>query len=57
MFKFYIEKHQPFESLIKNGLHLDKGTSVVTTFSIFIACKSAVNSMQKSIKMGCFNLG
>ena len=32
MFIFYIENHEPFESLVKNCLQLDKDKSIVSRF-------------------------
>ena len=35
MFTFYIENHEPFESLTKNCPKLDKNKSMVSRFSVF----------------------
>ena len=56
MFTFFIENHEPFGSLTKNCLKLDKNKSIVPTFSAFVVYKSAVGTIQKSNYVGCFNL-
>ena len=48
MFNFYIENHKSCGSLIKNGSHLGKDKSIVSTFSVIVVCKSAVISIQKN---------
>ena len=55
MFTFYIENHEPFGSLTKNCLQLDKNKSTVSTFSVFEVYKPAVNTSQKSNYVECFN--
>ena len=47
MFTFYIENHEPFDSLTN--------TSIVSTFSIFVVYKSAVSTIENSNYEGCFN--
>ena len=48
MFNSYIEKRGPFGSLTKSGSCLDKDISVLTMFSVFVVCRSAFTSMQKT---------
>ena len=48
MFTFYIENNEPFRSLRKNCLNLDKNNSTVSTFSIFVVYRSAPSTIQKS---------
>ena len=55
MFTFYIKNHEPFASLTKNYLWLDKNKSIASTFSIFVVYKSAVNTIQNSNYVECFN--
>ena len=55
MFDFYIENHEPFGSLTKNGPKLDKNKSIVSRFSVFVVYKSAVGTVQKTNYVGCFN--
>ena len=55
MFSFYIENHEPFGSLTKNYPQLDKNKGIVSRFSVFVVCKLAVSTIQKSNYVGCFN--
>ena len=55
MFTFYIENHEPFGALTKNGLKLDKNKSIVSRFPVFVVYKSAVSTAQKNNYVGCFN--
>ena len=55
MFIFYMENHEQFGSLTKNCLQLEKNESIVSRFSVFVVYKSAVNTVQKSNYVGCFN--
>ena len=55
MFTFYIENHEPFGSLTKNCLKLDKNKSIVSRFSAFVVYKSADGTVQKRNYVGCFN--
>ena len=55
MFAFYIESHEPFESLTKNCPKLDKNKSIVSRFSVFVVYKSEVSNVQKHNYVGCFN--
>ena len=57
MFTFYIENHEPFGSLTKNCLKLDKNESIVSTFSIFVVYKSPISTIQKSNYVDCSNFG
>ena len=36
-------------------LNLDKNKSIVSRFSVFVVCKSAASTVQKSNYAGCFN--
>ena len=56
MFSFYTNYHEPFGSLIKNGLLLDKNKSIVATFSVFLVCKLAVSPILKNGDVECFSL-
>ena len=56
MFTLYIKSHEPFVSLRKNCLELDKNKSIVSTFSVFVVYKAAVTTIIKSNYVGCFNL-
>ena len=47
MFTFYIENHEPFGALTKNGPKLDKNKSIVSRFSVFVVYKSAVCKQRK----------
>ena len=55
MFTFYIENHELFGSPTKNCPNLDKNKSIVSRFSVFVVYKSAVNAVQESNYVGCFN--
>ena len=56
MFTFYIENHEPFGSLTKNCPKRNKNKSIESRFSVFVAYKSAVITVQKVTKyVGCFN--
>ena len=48
MFNSYIEKGEPFGSLTMSGSCLDNYISVLTIFSVFVVCRSAVTCMQKT---------
>ena len=48
MFTFYIEKREPFGLLTKNCPKLVKNKSIVSRFSVFVVCKSAVSTVQKA---------
>ena len=48
MFNFYIENHEPFGSLTKNCLQLDKNKTIVSTFSVSVVYKSVVSTIQKN---------
>ena len=56
MFNFYIENHEPFGSLMKNCLQLNKDKSIVSTFSVSVVHKSAASSIKKGNDVECFNL-
>ena len=56
MFTLYIKSHEPFVSLRKNCLELDKNESIVSTFSVFVVYKAAVTTIIKGNYVGCFNL-
>ena len=43
-------------NLTKNCPKLDKNKSIVSSFSVFVAYKSTVSTIQKSNYVGCFNL-
>ena len=56
--RFYNENHEPFGSLIKNGLWPDRDFyEYVSTFSVFVVCKSAVDSIQKNSYVKFLNIG
>ena len=48
MFNFYVENDEPFGSVTKNCLQLDKNESIVSTFSVFVVYKSVVSTIQKN---------
>ena len=52
---FLFESHEHSGSLTKSCLKLDKNKSIPSTFSLFVVCKSAVSTIQKSNYVGCFN--
>ena len=55
MFTFFIENHESFGPLTKNGPKLDKNKSIVSRFSVFVVYKSAFSTVQKSNYVGYFN--
>ena len=55
MLDFYIKNREPFRSLTKNCLKLNKNESIVSAVLVFVVYKSAVSAVQKSKYVGCFN--
>ena len=55
MLTFFVENHEPFGSLTKNFLQLDKNKSTVSIFSVFVVYKSAVSAIHKNNCVGYFN--
>ena len=53
--RFLYKNREPFRSLTKNCLKLNKDESIVSAFLVFVVYKSAVSAVQKSKYVGCFN--